>query len=69
LGSKIDAGLRGSVMVSGITDRAHFATKESSLSATYLLLVRVFSTEIWFKVLTKCGWQQLTPNAKDKFPD
>jgi hypothetical protein len=36
---------------------------------THLLLTYVFSREVWFKELTKSGWQQMAPGVDDRLPD
>jgi hypothetical protein len=35
----------------------------------HLLLSCVYSGEVWFQVLHRCGWQQLTPTLTYTFTD
>jgi hypothetical protein len=34
-----------------------------------MLLARVFSREVWYKVLAMSGWQYLAPRLEDGLPD
>jgi hypothetical protein len=35
----------------------------------HMLLARVFSREVWYKVLAMSGWQYLAPRLEDGLPD
>jgi hypothetical protein len=38
---------------------------QESETMDHLLLVCVYSREVWFKVLRRCGWQGLVPSMND----
>jgi hypothetical protein len=50
----------------GISNEATYTLCQQKIESMFHLIVAcVFSCEVWFTMLQKCGWQDLSPAAND----